>query len=144
MKVSLTLNNNNDVIVSFFLINSRNNDLSHLQLSTMFPSAMLNKFPYLSLTSVLDRKQVYNTRQRNESNAEEHQAIMRNLEKSDSIIARFSMSHGEAPAIVLSKPHMIKELKRYCINTSDQTQSSVLCEYHFDFVQINCFYLSRC
>ena len=96
------------------------------------------------MTNVRDRKQVYNARQRNESNAEEYLAIMRNLEKSDSIIARFSMSRGEAPVIVLSKPLMIKQLKRCCINTSDQTQSSVLCEFHFDFVPVNCFYLSRC
>ena len=45
IKVSLALNNNNDVIVSFF-INSRNHDLSNLQLSTTLPSVMLNKFPY--------------------------------------------------------------------------------------------------
>ena len=45
IKVNLAPNNINDVIVSFF-INSRNHDLSNLQLSTMLPSVMLNEFPY--------------------------------------------------------------------------------------------------
>ncbi|CAF3980247.1 unnamed protein product [Rotaria sp. Silwood1] len=80
-----------------------------------------------SLTKVRDRKQVYNARQKRESNVEEYLAIMRNLEKSSSVIARFSMSREEAPVLVLSQPHMIKELKRCCITSSDQMQPSVLC-----------------
>ncbi|CAF4417129.1 unnamed protein product, partial [Rotaria magnacalcarata] len=31
------------------------------------------------------------------------------------------------PVLVLSQPHMIKELKRRCINSSDQMRPSVLC-----------------
>ncbi|CAF4731833.1 unnamed protein product, partial [Rotaria sp. Silwood2] len=80
-----------------------------------------------SLTTVRDRNQVYNARQKSESNVDEYLAIMRNLEKSNSIVARFSISRGEAPVLVLSQPYMIKELKRCCINPSDQTQPSVLC-----------------
>ncbi|CAF3140739.1 unnamed protein product [Rotaria sp. Silwood2] len=100
-----------------------------LKPSTIYNASINNveEAPLPSLTTVRDRKQVYNARQKSESNVEEYLAIMRNLEKSNSIVARFSMSRGEAPVVVLSQPHMIKELKRCCINPSDQTQPSVLC-----------------
>ncbi|CAM4838907.1 unnamed protein product [Rotaria magnacalcarata] len=100
-----------------------------LKPSTIYNASISNveEVPLPSLMTVRDRKRVYNARQKNESNVEEYLAIMRNLEKSTSIIARFSMSRGEAPVLVLSQPHMIKELKRRCINSSDQMQPSVLC-----------------
>ncbi|CAF4263706.1 unnamed protein product, partial [Rotaria magnacalcarata] len=99
-----------------------------LKPSTIYNASISNveEVPLPSLMTVRDRKQVYNARQKNESNVEEYLVIMRNLEKSTSIIARFSMSRGEAPVLVLSQPHMIKELKRCCINPSDQMQPSVL------------------
>ncbi|CAF4405479.1 unnamed protein product, partial [Rotaria magnacalcarata] len=100
-----------------------------LKPSTIYNASISNveEVPWPSLMTVRDRKQVYNARQKKESNVEEYLAMMRNLEKSTSIVARFSMSRGEASVLVLSQPHMIKELKRCCINCSDQMQPSVLC-----------------
>lgn len=86
-----------------------------------------------SVTTVRDRKQVYNAREKSQSNFEEYLSIMRSLETSNSVIARFSMNRGEAPVLVLSQPHIIKELKRCCISASDRTQPSVLCKFYFHF-----------
>ncbi|CAF1134362.1 unnamed protein product, partial [Didymodactylos carnosus] len=43
------------------------------------------------LTTVRDKKQVYNSKQRNLTSAEEFLAVMRRLEKNDGPIAHFSM-----------------------------------------------------
>ncbi|CAF1498893.1 unnamed protein product [Adineta ricciae] len=80
-----------------------------------------------AITTVRDRKQVYNARQKNESSVEEYMSIMRRLEDTKSTVARISMSRGEAPVLLLSQSHMIKELKRCCLNSSEHIQSSVLC-----------------
>ena len=89
--------------------------------------------------TVRDRNQVYNARKNGQSNEEEYLTIMRTLEKSNSVVARFSMTRGEAPVLLLSQPHMIKELKRCCINTSDQIQPSVLCMFTFIFTMKRLF-----
>lgn len=93
----------------------------------------VEQVPLATLTTVRDRVQVYNARQKSESNVEEYMAIMRSLEKSSSTVARFSMSRGEAPVLVLSQPHLIQELKRCCINPPDQMPPSVLCNFLFLF-----------
>ncbi|CAF2963068.1 unnamed protein product, partial [Rotaria sp. Silwood2] len=112
-----------------FVLNQIKSHPRYLKPSTIYNAAINNveELSLPSLTTVRDRNQVYNARQKSESNVDEYLAIMRNLEKSNSIVARFSISRGEAPVLVLSQPYMIKELKRCCINPSDQTQPSVLC-----------------
>ncbi|CAF1466713.1 unnamed protein product [Rotaria sordida] len=54
-----------------------------LKPSTIYNASINNveEVPLPSLTKVRDRKQVYNARQKSESNVEEYLAIMRNLEK---------------------------------------------------------------
>ena len=54
---------------------------------------------------------------------------MKSLEKSSGMVARFSMSRGEAPVLILSQPHIIQEIKRCCINFPDQATQSVLCNF---------------
>ena len=54
---------------------------------------------------------------------------MKCLENQNSIVARFSMSRREAPVVILSKKHLIQEMKRCCINTSSETTLSILCMY---------------
>ena len=58
---------------------------------------------------------------------EEYIAVMKRLENSNSIVARFSMTRTEAPIIILSQDHLIQEMKRCCINVSSEIRSSVLC-----------------
>jgi len=81
------------------------------------------------LTTIRDRTQVYNARQKNDSNKEEYLNIMRSLEKSTSVVARFVMSRGEAPVLVLCQPHVIQELKRCCMNSPSESAPSVLCRF---------------
>ena len=101
-----------------------------MKLATIYRTSINNveQTPLAPLIIARDRNQVYKARQKNDSNVEEYLKIMRSLEKSTSIVARFSMSRGEAPVLVLSQPHMIQELKRCCINPPDQVSPSVLCK----------------
>ncbi|CAF0711925.1 unnamed protein product [Adineta steineri] len=104
------------------------------------PSAIYNssinnveQSPLAPLTTIRDRVQIYNARarQKNDSNVEEYLTILKNLEKSDTIIARFSMNRNAAPTLVLAQPYIIQEMKRCCVNPPDQVAASVLCKFHF-------------
>ena len=81
------------------------------------------------LTTVRDRTQVYNARRKNDSIADEYLAVMKQLEKQNTIVARFSMNRTEAPVLVLAQEHLIKEIKRCCLTTTAQSSRSVLCEF---------------
>ena len=82
-----------------------------------------------NLTTVRDRTQVYNARRKNDSIVEEYLAVMKQLEKQNTIVARFSMSRAEAPMVVLAQEHLIKEIKRCCLTSTAQSSRSVLCEF---------------
>jgi hypothetical protein len=92
-----------------------------------------------NLTTVRDRTQVYNARRKDNSIADEYLAVMKRLEKQNGVVARFSMSRAEAPVLVLAQEHLIKEIKRCCLNTTAQSSRSVLCK----FLQKNLLYFSH-
>jgi hypothetical protein len=58
--------------------------------------------------------QIYNSRKANISLATEYVSVMQMMEDKSGIIARFSMSRGETPVILLSKDYQIQELRRCC------------------------------
>ena len=91
-------------------------------------------------TTVRDRTQIYNARRKDQSIAEEYLAVMKRLEKSNGIVARFSMNRAEAPVLVLSQQHLIREIERCCLNHSTQSPRSILCEFLsntvFDFSHV--------
>ena len=82
-----------------------------------------------NLTTVCDRTQVYNARRKKVSIAEEYLAVMKQLEKQNTIVARFSMNRAEAPVVVLAQEHLIKEIKRCCLTTTGESSRSVLYEF---------------
>jgi hypothetical protein len=99
--------------------------------STVYKDALRNvaEIENPNLNTVRDRTQVYNARRKNDSIAEEYLAVMKQLEKKNTTVARFSMSRGEAPVLVLAQEHLIKEIKRCSLATNAQSSRSVLCEF---------------
>ena len=82
-----------------------------------------------TLTTVRDRTQVYNARRKDNSITEEYLAVMKQLENSNGVVAKFSMSRAEAPVVVLAQGHLIKEIKRCCLSSTPQSSRSVLCKF---------------
>ena len=82
-----------------------------------------------NLTAIRDRTQIYNARRKDHSIADEYLTVMKQLEKGNGIVAKFSMSRAEAPVVVLAQEHLIKEIKRCCLNNTTQSSRSVLCEF---------------
>ncbi len=82
-----------------------------------------------NLTTIRDRTQIYNARRREQSIGAEYLAEMKRLEKANGVVAMFSMNRTEAPVLVLSQQHVIKEIQRCCLNHSSQSLRSVLCEF---------------
>ena len=99
--------------------------------STVYKDALRNvvQMENRHLTTVRDRTQVYSARKKNYSIADEYLAVMKQLEKQNAIVARFSMNRTEAPVLVLAQEHLIKEIKRCCLTTTAQSSRSVLCEF---------------
>ena len=99
--------------------------------STVYKVALFNvaHMENPNLTTVRNRTQVYNTRRKKDSVADGYLAVMKQLEKQNTIVARFSMNRAEAPVVVLAQEHLIKEIKRYCLTTTAQSSRSMLCEF---------------
>ena len=100
-------------------------------LSTVYKGALHNivQMENPNLTIVRDQTQVYNARRKNDSIPEEYLAVMKQLQKQNTIVTRFSMNRAEAPVVVLAQQHLIKEIKRCCLSTTAQSSRSVLCEF---------------
>ena len=81
------------------------------------------------LTTVRDRNEVYNARRTDHTITDEYLAVMKQLEKQNEIVTRFSMSPAEASVLVLGQEHLIKEIKQCCLIPAVQFSRSVLCKF---------------
>ncbi len=99
--------------------------------STVYKDALHNvaQMKHPNVTTVRDRSQVYNARRKNDSIADEYLAVMKQLEKQNTTVARFTMNRAQAPVLVLAQEHLIKEIKRCCLTATTQSSRSVLCEF---------------
>ena len=84
--------------------------------------------PSPSISTIRDCTQIYNARRNTQSTLDDYLGVLKNLENSNSIVARFSMARGEAPVIVLSQKCVIQELNRCCVNPPLETAQSILCK----------------